>query len=132
VTDALQGLNSTWNDNVQPNSNIPPLTEKFPYGSQPIKGISVGGWFILEVSSVRQRLIDVHSLLSLLLYSQSTPCLSALSTNGLCLLTLAVKMRRTPSKCITTLSSTARLSKKCEMLASITSECLFLIGSFKM
>lgn len=49
--DSEQGLNSTWDDSVQANSNVPPLSSAFPYGQQPIKGISIGGWLILEVSS---------------------------------------------------------------------------------
>jgi glucan 1,3-beta-glucosidase len=43
-------LNSTWNNSAQANANVPPLTQTFPYGQQPIKGISIGGWLILEVS----------------------------------------------------------------------------------
>jgi hypothetical protein len=45
----LQGLNNTWNDSTQANSNVPVLSNAFPYGTQPIKGISLGGWLILEV-----------------------------------------------------------------------------------
>ncbi|KAJ6134962.1 hypothetical protein N7512_000122 [Penicillium capsulatum] len=44
----LMGLNSTWDDSVRPNENVPPLDEPFPYGSQPIRGVNVGGWFVIE------------------------------------------------------------------------------------
>lgn len=42
------GLNSTWNDSAQANENVPPLNEKFPYGSQPIRGVNLGGWLSIE------------------------------------------------------------------------------------
>ncbi|PTU20056.1 hypothetical protein P175DRAFT_0264841 [Aspergillus ochraceoroseus IBT 24754] len=42
------GLNSTWDDSARPNENVPPLNEKFPYGSQPIRGVNLGGWLSLE------------------------------------------------------------------------------------
>jgi hypothetical protein len=48
-TDKVKGLNSTWSNNVQANPNVPILSQPFPYGSQPIKGVCIGGWLILEV-----------------------------------------------------------------------------------
>jgi glucan 1,3-beta-glucosidase len=42
------GLNSTWDDSAQPNSNVPPLNDSFPYGSRPIRGVNIGGWLSLE------------------------------------------------------------------------------------
>lgn len=63
-----KGLNSTWSNSAQANSNVPPLTETFPYGKQPIKGISIGGWLILEViaSTYVPNLIAIHHTVSLL------------------------------------------------------------------
>ncbi|KKK18986.1 hypothetical protein ARAM_001486 [Aspergillus rambellii] len=45
---SIMGLNSTWDDSARPNENVPPLNEKFPYGSQPIRGVNLGGWLSLE------------------------------------------------------------------------------------
>ncbi|PWY82680.1 exo-1,3-beta-glucanase D [Aspergillus eucalypticola CBS 122712] len=45
---SIMGLNSTWNDSAQANENVPPLDEKFPYGSQPIRGVNLGGWLSIE------------------------------------------------------------------------------------
>ncbi|PWY83774.1 exo-1,3-beta-glucanase D [Aspergillus sclerotioniger CBS 115572] len=44
----IMGLNSTWNDSAQANENVPPLDKKFPYGSQPIRGVNLGGWLSIE------------------------------------------------------------------------------------
>jgi len=44
----IMGLNSTWDDSVQANSNVPPLNQTFSYGKMPIRGINVGGWLSLE------------------------------------------------------------------------------------
>ncbi|CAI7601730.1 unnamed protein product [Penicillium pancosmium] len=44
----LMGLNSSWDDSTRPNDNVPPLNEKFPYGSQPIRGVNLGGWLSIE------------------------------------------------------------------------------------
>ena len=44
----VMGLNSSWDDNVQANENVPSLNKKFNYGSTPIRGVNVGGWFSLE------------------------------------------------------------------------------------
>ena len=44
----VMGLNSTWDDSAQANENVPPLDKKFNYGSTPIRGVNVGGWFSLE------------------------------------------------------------------------------------
>ncbi|KAJ5292789.1 uncharacterized protein N7443_008742 [Penicillium atrosanguineum] len=45
---SIMGLNSTWSDTARPNDNVPPLNEKFPYGSQPIRGVNLGGWLSIE------------------------------------------------------------------------------------
>ncbi|KAH7066503.1 glycoside hydrolase superfamily [Paraphoma chrysanthemicola] len=42
------GLNSTWNDDVQANPNVPNLQDKFEYGKKPIRGVNVGGWLNIE------------------------------------------------------------------------------------
>lgn len=42
------GLNSTWDDSTRPNEHVPPLNEQFPYGSQPIRGVNLGGWLSIE------------------------------------------------------------------------------------
>ncbi|OSS47124.1 hypothetical protein B5807_10090 [Epicoccum nigrum] len=42
------GLNSTWNDDVQANPNVPSLQDTFEYGKMPIRGVNVGGWLNLE------------------------------------------------------------------------------------
>ena len=42
------GLNSTWDDDVQANSNVPSLKDTFEYGKMPIRGVNVGGWLNLE------------------------------------------------------------------------------------
>lgn len=44
----LMGLNSSWDDSARANDNVPPLNEKFPYGSQPIRGVNLGGWLSIE------------------------------------------------------------------------------------
>ncbi|RAH80168.1 glycoside hydrolase [Aspergillus japonicus CBS 114.51] len=45
---SIMGLNSTWDDSAQANENVPPLNESFPYGSQPIRGVNLGGWLSIE------------------------------------------------------------------------------------
>lgn len=45
---SIMGLNSTWDDTTRPNEHVPPLNESFPYGSQPIRGVNLGGWLSLE------------------------------------------------------------------------------------
>ncbi|KAL2816232.1 glycoside hydrolase superfamily [Aspergillus cavernicola] len=45
---SIMGLNSTWDDSAQANDNVPPLNKAFPYGSQPIRGVNLGGWLSLE------------------------------------------------------------------------------------
>ncbi|KAF1953043.1 glycoside hydrolase [Byssothecium circinans] len=42
------GLNSTWDDNVQANSDVPNLQKPFEYGKMPVRGINVGGWLNME------------------------------------------------------------------------------------
>ncbi|KAI9765412.1 MAG: hypothetical protein M1840_007370 [Geoglossum simile] len=45
---SIMGLNSTWDDSKRPNSNVPPLDQKFGYGVTPIRGVNIGGWLVLE------------------------------------------------------------------------------------
>ncbi|KAF2802275.1 glycoside hydrolase [Mytilinidion resinicola] len=45
---SVMGLNSTWDDSVQANENVPKLSDEFAYGSMPIRGVNVGGWLSLE------------------------------------------------------------------------------------
>ena len=45
---SVMGLNSTWDDTAQPNEHVPPLNQPFPYGSQPIRGVNIGGWLSIE------------------------------------------------------------------------------------
>src|SRR4051794_25694360 len=45
---SLMGINSTWDDSARANDNVPPLNEPFPYGSQPIRGVNLGGWLSIE------------------------------------------------------------------------------------
>lgn len=43
------GLNSTWDDSRQANTNVPPLNESWgSYSSRPFRGVSLGGWLSLE------------------------------------------------------------------------------------
>lgn len=42
------GLFSDFDDSTQANDNVPPLNEPFPYGKQPIHGVNVGGWLVME------------------------------------------------------------------------------------
>ncbi|PVH76885.1 glycoside hydrolase family 5 protein [Cadophora sp. DSE1049] len=45
----IVGLNSTWNNSKQANSNVPPLSQPWgSYSDQPFRGISIGGWLSLE------------------------------------------------------------------------------------
>ncbi|KAE8151360.1 putative glucan 1,3-beta-glucosidase D [Aspergillus avenaceus] len=44
----IMGLNSTWDDSTRANEHVPPLNESFPYGSQPIRGVNLGGWLSIE------------------------------------------------------------------------------------
>ncbi|BFZ59700.1 hypothetical protein YB2330_000715 [Saitoella coloradoensis] len=45
---SVEGLNTTWDDSAQCNENVPALNEEFPYGEQPIRGVNIGGWLVLE------------------------------------------------------------------------------------
>ncbi|KAI2794630.1 putative glucan 1,3-beta-glucosidase D [Penicillium oxalicum] len=45
---SIMGLNSSWDDSARANSHVPPLNKKFPYGTQPIRGVNLGGWLSLE------------------------------------------------------------------------------------
>ncbi|OCK84614.1 glycoside hydrolase family 5 protein [Lepidopterella palustris CBS 459.81] len=44
----IMGLNSTWDDSVQANPNVPALKDSFDYGTMPIRGMNVGGWLSIE------------------------------------------------------------------------------------
>jgi glucan 1,3-beta-glucosidase len=44
----IMGLNSTWDDSVQANPNVPALKDSFSYGSMPIRGMNIGGWLSIE------------------------------------------------------------------------------------
>lgn len=44
----IMGLNSTWDDTVQANPNVPALKDSFAYGSMPIRGMNLGGWLSIE------------------------------------------------------------------------------------
>lgn len=44
----IMGLNSTWDDTTRANEHVPPLNETFPYGSQPVRGVNLGGWLSIE------------------------------------------------------------------------------------
>ena len=45
---SIMGLNSTWDDDVQCNENVPPLNKPFKYGKQPYRGVNIGGWLNVE------------------------------------------------------------------------------------
>ena len=32
-----------------PGNTLPPFSPGFPYGSQPVRGVNLGGWLVLEV-----------------------------------------------------------------------------------
>ena len=36
------------NDNVQANPHVPPLNQDFKYGIDPIRGVNLGGWLVIE------------------------------------------------------------------------------------
>lgn len=57
---SVMGLFSTWDDSARPNANVPPLNEKFPYGSQPIRGVNLGGWLSIE-PFITPSLFNVYS-----------------------------------------------------------------------
>jgi len=45
----LVGLNSTWDDSAQANSEVPALDKPWgSYASRPFRGVSIGGWLSLE------------------------------------------------------------------------------------
>lgn len=45
---SIMGLNSTWDDKTRANDNVPPLEEKFEYGTMPVRGVNLGGWLSIE------------------------------------------------------------------------------------
>ncbi|CAG8715122.1 1704_t:CDS:2, partial [Acaulospora colombiana] len=40
--------NGVIDDSKAPNSWTPPLNQPFPYGKQPVRGVNLGGWLVLE------------------------------------------------------------------------------------
>ncbi|WEW58141.1 glucan 1,3-beta-glucosidase [Emydomyces testavorans] len=67
----IMGLNSTWDDSVQANEQVPPLDKEFPYGKKPIRGVNVGGWLSIEPFitpsffskySVHENVVDEYTL----------------------------------------------------------------------
>jgi glucan 1,3-beta-glucosidase len=45
----IMGLNSTWDDSTQANSNVPPLNTSWgSYATTPARGVNLGGWLSLE------------------------------------------------------------------------------------
>lgn len=44
----IMGLFDDYDDSARANSNVPPLKDAFPYGKQPIRGVNLGGWLLLE------------------------------------------------------------------------------------
>ncbi|KAK3708390.1 hypothetical protein LTR37_011486 [Vermiconidia calcicola] len=44
----VMGLNSAWDDTTRANDNVPPLNEKWEYGTMKIRGINIGGWLSIE------------------------------------------------------------------------------------
>ena len=44
----VMGLNSTWDDTTRANDNVPPLNQKWEYGTMKIRGINLGGWLSIE------------------------------------------------------------------------------------
>jgi glucan 1,3-beta-glucosidase len=50
-TNTNPSQNSTsdpFDDSRAPNSYTPPLNQSFPFGKQPIRGVNLGGWLVLE------------------------------------------------------------------------------------
>lgn len=45
---SVMGLYSKWDDSVQANDNVPALEDDWEYGKMPIRGVNVGGWFVIE------------------------------------------------------------------------------------
>lgn len=45
---STMGLYTTWDDTARANDKVPALNESWEYGKRPIRGISVGGWFVIE------------------------------------------------------------------------------------
>ncbi|KAI9493932.1 glycoside hydrolase superfamily [Zychaea mexicana] len=41
-------LDNKFNNSVQANPYTPPLSQPFPYGTTPIRGINLGGWLVIE------------------------------------------------------------------------------------
>jgi len=42
------GLYDEYDDTARANEHVPPLNKPFPYGKQPIRGVNVGGWLLIE------------------------------------------------------------------------------------
>ena len=44
----IMGLFDDWDDSARANEKVPPLNKAFPYGTQPVRGVNLGGWLIIE------------------------------------------------------------------------------------
>lgn len=44
----IMGLNSTWSDDTQANSNVKALNETWVYGTDLVRGVNLGGWLSIE------------------------------------------------------------------------------------
>lgn len=45
---SIMGLNSTWDDKMQANENVPALNQAWQYGTMPVRGVNLGGWLSIE------------------------------------------------------------------------------------
>ncbi|GAB7366603.1 hypothetical protein MBLNU230_g8588t1 [Neophaeotheca triangularis] len=45
---SVMGLMSDWDDSERANENVPPLDEKWEYGTMKIRGVNLGGWLSIE------------------------------------------------------------------------------------
>jgi hypothetical protein len=115
---------------VQANSNVPKLASPFPYGKQPIRGINIGGWLVLEVRTY-QEFIDIFSHILRLHSSLSTPSHSELLMNTHFRLTWARKTLLQHSRNITQRFTQSSHLKRYEMPGLTTLEFRFHTGLFK-
>lgn len=44
----IMGLNTEYDDTAKANGQTPPLNQKWPYGTLPIRGVNIGGWLSIE------------------------------------------------------------------------------------
>lgn len=45
---SVMGLYTKYDDSTRANEHVPPLSSAWEYGKQPIRGINVGGWLVIE------------------------------------------------------------------------------------